>query len=108
VEELPLPAVVRAVCEATVGIYQKMGFVRPWIGYLAVQNGQVIGTCAFKTPPHDSRVEIAYFTFPGNEGKGIATQMARQLIQLAQETDDRISIVAQTLPQENASTAVLR
>jgi [ribosomal protein S5]-alanine N-acetyltransferase len=108
VEDLPLPDVARSVCEATAAVYRNTGFERPWIGYLALQDGQVVGTCAFKTPPHDGRVEIAYFTFREHEGKGIATQMARLLVQLAQDTDISIGIVAQTLPQENASTAILR
>jgi quercetin dioxygenase-like cupin family protein len=108
VEEVNLPDVVRSVCEATATVYQKTGFVRPWIGYLAEEDGRLVGTCAFKTPPQKGRVEIAYFTFPEQEGKGIATQMAWQLVQLAQRTDDHIGIMAQTLPQENASTSVLR
>jgi quercetin dioxygenase-like cupin family protein len=108
VEDLPLPDVACSVCEATAAAYRNTGFVRPWIGYLALQEGQVVGTCAFKTPPQAGRVEIAYFTFPGHEGKGIATRMARLLIRLAQDTDSSIGILAQTLPQENASTAVLR
>ena len=108
VEDLPLPDVARSVCAATAAVYRNTGFVRPWIGYLALQKGQVVGTCAFKTPPQNGRVEIAYFTFPGHEGKGVATQMARQLVRLAQANDSSIGIMAQTLPQENASTAVLR
>jgi hypothetical protein len=36
----------------------------------AIENGQLVGTCAFKTPPKNQQVEIAYFTFPGNEGRG--------------------------------------
>ncbi len=107
VEELTLPEVARSVCEATVGVYRKTGFVRPWVGYLAEQDGQVVGTCAFKSPPQGGRVEIAYFTFPEYEGKGVATQMARQLVQIARDADSGVGIVAQTLPHENASTSVL-
>jgi RimJ/RimL family protein N-acetyltransferase len=107
-EDLPLPDAAISICDATATMYQRTGFRRPWVGYLAVQDGQVVGTCAFKTPPHDGRVEIAYFTFHEHEGKGIATQMARLLVQLAQETDITFGIMAQTLPQENASTAILR
>lgn len=108
VEGVPLPEIARPVCEATAAVYRKTGFVRPWVGYLAEQDGQVVGTCAFKTPPQGGRVEIAYFTFPGHEGKGVATRMAWHLVQIARHADNRIGIVAQTLPQENASTAVLR
>lgn len=98
----------RYVCEQTAAAYRKTGFVRPWIGYLAEDDDQVVGTCAFKTPPQEGRVEIAYFTFPDHEGKGIATQMARLLIEKARSTDPSIGITAQTLPQENASTTILR
>ncbi len=108
VEELTLPEVARSVSEASVGVYQRTGFVRPWVGYLAEQDGRVVGTCAFKSPPQGGRVEIAYFTFPEYEGKGVATRMARQLVQIARDADSGVGIVAQTLPHENASTSVLR
>jgi RimJ/RimL family protein N-acetyltransferase/uncharacterized RmlC-like cupin family protein len=107
-EELTLPEVAQSVCEASVGVCQKTGFVRPWVGYLAEQDGRVVGTCAFKSPPQEGRVEIAYFTFPEYEGKGVATRMARQLVQIARDADSGVGIVAQTLPHENASTSVLR
>jgi quercetin dioxygenase-like cupin family protein len=99
---------IQSVCAAMVGVYQKSGFQRPWIGYLVEVDGNVVGTCGFKSPPQDDRVEIAYFTFPGNEGRGFATQMARKLIQIAQAANDHVEIVAQTLPEENASTAILQ
>ncbi len=59
--------------------YLKVGYSTPWIGYFAVENGQYIGTCAFKGKPEDNRVEIAYFTFPEHEGKGFATRCAENL-----------------------------
>ena len=80
VEDLSLPDVALSVCEATAAMYPKTGFRQPWVGYLAVQDGQVVGTCGFKTPPKDGRVEIAYFTFPGHEGKGIAIVMLLALL----------------------------
>jgi RimJ/RimL family protein N-acetyltransferase len=55
----------------------------------------------------DGRVEIAYFTFPGNEGRGIATAMAKALLGLAKRASPMIRIYAQTLPQHSASTRVL-
>jgi RimJ/RimL family protein N-acetyltransferase len=52
-------------------------------------------------------VEIAYFTFPGFEGRGIATEMARFLVERARE-DERVRVVvAHTMPERNASTRVL-
>ena len=64
-------------------MYRASGFVPPWIGYLAVDDGSIVGTCAFKCAPVNGRVEIAYFTFPEFEGRGIATAMARRLIAIA-------------------------
>ncbi len=107
-DDVPLSDIARTVCESTLGVYRQNGFHRPWIGYLAVEGGQVLGTCAFKSPPQNARVEIAYFSFPDHEGRGVASQMARQLIELARSADGSIGIVAQTLPEENASTTILR
>lgn len=102
-----LPDIARSVCESTSGLYKIIGFVSPWIGYLAKDGFNFIGTCAFKSPPKDNSVEIAYFTFPEYEGKGYATRMAKHLIQVARETTPSIKILAQTLPEKNASTTIL-
>lgn len=66
------------------------------------------GLCGFKSPPQNRRVEIAYGTTPGNEGRGIATQMARQLVRMARKAEEGITVTAQTLPEEGPSTAILR
>ena len=96
------------MCELTAAACRKNGFVRPWVGYLAEEDSQVVGTCAFKTPLQEGRVEIAYCTFPAYEGKGMATRMAQLLIEKARNTDPSVNITAQTLPQEKASTTILR
>ena len=49
-----------------------------WDGYFVVDTDtrEVVGSCAFKGPPTEAgTVEIAYFTYPGFEGKGYATSM---------------------------------
>jgi len=107
-EDVSLTDLARSSCEAMVGVYQQHGFQRPWIGYLAEEDSQVVGMCGFKSPPQDGRVEIAYGATPGNEGRGIATQMARQLVQVVRDAEKDITVVAQTLPEEGASTAILR
>lgn len=107
-DELALSAFIRSVCAQTAALYQRSGFQRPWNAYLAEQSGQLVGTCAFKSPPRQGRVEIAYYTFPEHAGQGIATDMARQLTEIAAATDPTLQIIAQTLPDESASTAVLR
>jgi ribosomal-protein-alanine N-acetyltransferase len=94
-------------CKATAAMYEGSGFQEPWIAYIALADRDVVGTCAFKSAPVDNRVEIAYYTFPPHERRGVATAMARQLVAVARAEDPHVSILAHTLPQENASTAVL-
>jgi len=108
-EDIPdLPEAAKEVGAAYVGLYQQTGFVPPWLGYLALDGSVCIGTCGFKAPPVDGRAEIAYFTFPGFEGRGYATRMAKALVERGRMADRQVLIAAQTLPQENASTAILR
>jgi RimJ/RimL family protein N-acetyltransferase len=104
----PLPEVAREACAATAALYDRVGFDPPWIGYLALSGQDVVGTCAFKTGPRLGKVEIAYFTFPPFEGQGIATAMALALIEIARTADRTIELTAQTLPEPNASNAILR
>ena len=81
-----------------------------WDGYFVVDEAsrEVVGSCAFKAPPTDEgTVEIAYFTYPGFEGRGYATGMAKKLIELASCSTAVRQVVAHTLPEENASTSVL-
>ncbi len=96
------------VIEATVAHYKQVNFVTPWIGYVGVERNEPVGVCGFKGPPNDERVEIAYGTAPGHEGKGIATALAAELVEIAQTTAKGLTIVAQTLPEENASTSILK
>lgn len=102
-----LPPEAREVIAVFLRGYES-AFVSPWIGYLATEAGVRVGACAFKTPPQSGAVEIAYFTFPGHEGRGVATRMASELIALAHASDAAVRVRAQTLPTENASTRVLR
>jgi [ribosomal protein S5]-alanine N-acetyltransferase len=75
----PLPQLARDVCDSFKQFYNSQGFTPPWTGYLAEQDGVIVGSCGFKGAPVNNRVEIAYFTFPEFEGRGLATQMARHL-----------------------------
>lgn len=100
--------VVAEVVEATTQLYRASGYEPPWIGYLAFENDTCVGTCGFKSTPQDNRVEIAYFTFPGHESRGVATGMASELIRLALDKMPAVTVAAQTLPEENASTSILK
>ncbi|NOT49548.1 MAG: GNAT family N-acetyltransferase [Acidobacteria bacterium] len=102
------PAIVSNIVGAMTALYGAVGYEPPWIGYLVRENGVFVGTCGFKSPPQDNRVEIAYFTFPEYESRGIATQMAYRLIRIALETRPHVTVAAQTLPEENASTSILK
>jgi [ribosomal protein S5]-alanine N-acetyltransferase len=84
------------------------GYEPPWVGYLALENGSVVGSCAFKSPPENNRVEIAYFTFPGHESRGVATRMASALVRIAIDRMPAVTVAAQTLPEEGASTSILK
>ena len=80
----------------------------PWTGFIGFEGDQVIGVCGFKGEPKDQAVEIAYFTFPGNEGRGCATGMAHGLVALAKESGKVNQVIAHTLKEENASTSILK
>ena len=104
---LDLAGIPGDVRPATVALYAERGFVRPWIAYLALDGGRIVGTCAFAAPPREGRVEIAYYTFAGHEGRGVATAMAERLVALARAADPTLTIYAQTLPKPGASTRIL-
>jgi RimJ/RimL family protein N-acetyltransferase len=99
---------LRTCCEMTASHYQRVGFQPPWIGYLAQEHDRIVGVCGFKGAPLDGCVEIAYGAVPGQEGRGVATQMARKLVEIARRTQPDVVVTAQTLPHESASTSILK
>ena len=103
-----MPVMVAEVVGATTQLYGSVGYGSRWIGYLAFEDDTCVGACGFKSPPQNNRVEIAYFTFLEHESRGVATQMASELIRLAREKLPTVTVTAQTLPEENASTSVLK
>ncbi len=102
-----LSALAFEMCQANKENFDRVGYVKPWTAYLAVSGRNVVGTCAFKSPPRNNRVEIAYFTFPECEGRGVATAMAKELLGIARKTQPTIQVFAQTLAEDNASTSIL-
>jgi ribosomal-protein-alanine N-acetyltransferase len=106
--DVVLPEVAQEICRATAALYIESGYQPPWLGYLVLDDtAGIVGTCAFKSPPRGGRVEIAYFTFPENEGQGLATSAADHLVALAFEADAKLTVIAQTLPAAGASTRIL-
>ena len=104
----PLSDIARDVCHKTAGLYEPAGSYPPWMGYLVLEKETIVGTCAFRSPPQNGEVEIAYFTFPQLEGRDFGTEMARHLIEIAQATAPGIRIFAFTLPEKNVSNRILR
>jgi RimJ/RimL family protein N-acetyltransferase len=98
---------VGSIVAAMNGVYRRSGFIRPWIGYIAVSQGQPIGACGFKSPPCENRVEIAYGTFGDFQGRGVATAMAKELLRIAKQEEPGIVVTAQTLPGPGASASIL-
>ncbi len=92
----------------TVRYYGVIGYNPPWISYLLEYGGQTVGICSFKGTPADKTVEIAYYTFPAYEGGGHASFMCRELVGIAAGHDESLTITARTLPEDNASTSVLK
>jgi RimJ/RimL family protein N-acetyltransferase len=99
---------IRRACEATCALYRRTGWVAPWVSYVSVCGETAVGGGAFHGPPAYGRVEIAYFTLPDFQGRGFGARTARRLLDLAREADPDIAVWAKTLPQETASTAILR
>ncbi|WP_185965036.1 GNAT family N-acetyltransferase [Glacieibacterium frigidum] len=79
---------------------------QPWGNYLARRDGEAVGLCAFKAPPADGAVEIAYGTFPPVQRQGVAQAMAAGLIEIARGRGV-VLVVAHTLPEPNTSNRIL-
>src|SRR5665213_301015 len=92
-----LPEIAMSVITGTVQVYERRGYVEPWVGYLAIEGETCVGTCGFTSAPTGNVVEIAYFTFPDFEKRGVATWMVQRLTSIVQECDPSAMIIAHTL-----------
>lgn len=89
-------------------LYEIIGYREPWVGYFAIVNNQIVGSCGFKNPPDaDRKVEIAYTTMPEFEKKGYASEMCKKLIEIAHKEDPTVMITAQTLKTNIPSHKIL-
>ena len=68
----------------------------------------LVGNCGYKGPPKNGVVEIGYEVAESYRGMGLATEMAKALIEFAFSHPEVKSIIAHTLPFENHSVSVLR
>ena len=102
-----LPRAIAEAATATSRLYDRLGYRLPWVGYIATLDGHAVGGGAFVGPPVGNRVEIAYFTLPERQRKGIAGQTAQSLLSIARDHSPQIEIFAKTVPEHNASVRVL-
>jgi RimJ/RimL family protein N-acetyltransferase len=82
----------------------------PWIGYFGRElvSARLVCVGGYKgNPDATGTVEIAYATFHTYERRGYATELARQLIQIAWKSSDVKKVIAHTLPELNASGRIL-
>jgi [ribosomal protein S5]-alanine N-acetyltransferase len=103
-----MPDALVANCIATADLYRRIGFVEPWVGFVAVDDDQAVGGGAFVGAPLDNCVEIAYFTLEDKEGRGYATRTVAELIGIARRHHPGIVLKAFTLREHNASTSILQ
>jgi RimJ/RimL family protein N-acetyltransferase len=90
------------------GFYQKAGYNKPWIGYFLINDEEeIVGAGGYKGAPKNGKVEIAYGTFKNYEGRGIGTEICRQLVLISLQTDPSIKITARTLQDGFASGSIL-
>ena len=109
--QVKLHEVSQSVGEAGLAYVRMFSLETPahWFGYLVIEGDtqQMVGVCSFKGPPIAGVLEISYYTFPGYEGRGIATEMARFLIGRARQLPGVKRVIAHTLPERNASGRIL-
>jgi ribosomal-protein-alanine N-acetyltransferase len=83
---------------------------REWWAYLPVlkRTNTLLGSCGFKGEPRQGMVEIGYEVAEPFRGWGLATEMAKGLIQRAFRSNDVQYVQAHTLAVENESGSVLK
>lgn len=81
-----------------------------WYAYLPIEikSNTLLGTCGFKGEPKDGFVEIGYEVSRAFRNRGYATDMVKNLINLAFSNNSVHSIVAYTLASNNPSVRVLK
>jgi ribosomal-protein-alanine N-acetyltransferase len=109
--DVRLHEVAQEVAQQSLAFMKSFPYETPpeCFGYLVVEGEtrQLVGVCSLKGPPVDGAVEIAYFTFPGFEGRGIGTEMARFLVERAVTLQDVTAVIAHTAAENNASSRIL-
>ena len=88
---ITLPEAATSVVASTVQLYARCGYLEPWVGYLAIEESNCVGCCGFTSPPVGGVAEIAYFTYPEFEKRGIATRMAETFAKRVEAEKDPVA-----------------
>lgn len=68
----------------------------------------MVGWGGFKGPPNEEgEVELGYEIAPSHQGRGLATEAVRAMLEFARAAPDVTSVTAHTLAERNASVRVL-
>ena len=103
-----MPPAARDVVEGTVVMYDEVGYQPPWVGYLADRDGEVVGACAFMSPPENGQVEVRVESFPEYRARGVGSEMTRQMIRMARNAEPGVAIHIYTEAQEDHTSRKLR
>jgi RimJ/RimL family protein N-acetyltransferase len=109
IETMP-PEVKAEFSEDWLSLVRSSGDLDPWVhGFTAVgqESGAAVGMGAFKGPPADGMVEIAYAVDEEHRGKGLATEIAAALVDFAFQHSEVDFVRAHTLPDGAASQRIL-
>jgi RimJ/RimL family protein N-acetyltransferase len=68
---------------------------------------RIVGWGGFKGPPANGVVELGYEIAESLRGRGLATAAAREMLREAFAHEDVTTVVAHTLPEQNASNHIL-
>ena len=91
-----------------VDFYKRVGFNPPWICYYVEEDGELVGSAAYKGRPINNTVEISYGTMEDKRQKGVGSRICNHLVELSRATDPSVRITARTLPEHNYSTKILQ
>ena len=75
--------------------------------FFAADDGALIGFGGWKGPPVDGAAELGYAVAPARQGRGVATEAVRILVERARAAGVGL-VLAHTLPEDSPSTGVLR
>ena len=81
----------------------------PWVAWLALRDGEVIGHSGFHGPPDEAgEVEISYTVLPDLRGRGLAGELLDALLDWCRARHDVRSARAGISPDNTASLALVR